>query len=248
MGFLSNIFNPAKRTIIEVTRPQPTPIGTDPDGTLFKDFLVLDACTSQTHQFDSDISQHPVEDGADITDHIRPQVDQLSFEAIISDTPLSVNSQLRGLATLAGAKLGQLAGGTLGSLGGALAAGALGGIVNTDKNRVKSAFEFLIDLRDKRIPFTIVTGLRVYTDMVFTSLTFPRDPNTGGKLVFSAQCQKVRIVQSQIVTIKRTKKAVAHTAGPKAKTGRQTVAEPKQEETRGSSLLASGFKNLGIIN
>lgn len=51
--------------------------------------LTLDASISETHSADADATDHPVEQGSNITDHIRPKPRTLSIEGIISNTPTS---------------------------------------------------------------------------------------------------------------------------------------------------------------
>jgi hypothetical protein len=50
--------------------------------------LVLDAAVSQQHSLSARVSEHPVEDGADIADHIQPEPVRLTINGIISAFPL----------------------------------------------------------------------------------------------------------------------------------------------------------------
>jgi hypothetical protein len=50
--------------------------------------LVIDAATSQHHERNAEITKHPVEQGADITDHIRPMPNGLNISGVISSIPL----------------------------------------------------------------------------------------------------------------------------------------------------------------
>ena len=49
----------------------------------------MDLAVSETHGFDSEATEHPVERGADITDHVRAKPITLELECIVSDTPLA---------------------------------------------------------------------------------------------------------------------------------------------------------------
>lgn len=51
--------------------------------------IALDATVSEEHSADADITSHPVEDGAPVSDHIRAQPDTITLQGIISDTPIS---------------------------------------------------------------------------------------------------------------------------------------------------------------
>ncbi len=50
--------------------------------------LALDCTVTETHTATSTVTEHPVESGANITDHIRPDPVQLSITGIVSDTPI----------------------------------------------------------------------------------------------------------------------------------------------------------------
>jgi hypothetical protein len=52
--------------------------------------LTLDATTSLNHSGDVDVTEHPVEDGGNISDGARPKQAVLSVEGIFSDNPLSL--------------------------------------------------------------------------------------------------------------------------------------------------------------
>lgn len=55
------------------------------DGTT--DSLDVDAITSEAPQAAAQITEWPVEQGADVSDHIRPEARQFRFELVISNTP-----------------------------------------------------------------------------------------------------------------------------------------------------------------
>lgn len=55
------------------------------DGQLF--FIEVDATTREVHGFSNDVTDHPVETGAAITDHVRPKPITLSIDGVISNAP-----------------------------------------------------------------------------------------------------------------------------------------------------------------
>ncbi len=48
----------------------------------------LDASLNETHSSSVDVTQHPVEDGADITDHVRIKPETISITGVVTNTPL----------------------------------------------------------------------------------------------------------------------------------------------------------------
>lgn len=54
-----------------------------------RDFYILfDIITSETHVASTYITEHPVETGADITDHVRVALDEVTIEGYISNAPV----------------------------------------------------------------------------------------------------------------------------------------------------------------
>ncbi len=60
----------------------------------------LDVAVDEVHTFDSDVTEHPVEQGAAITDHIRPRPISVQVVGIVSDTPIGDLATRRGLFSL----------------------------------------------------------------------------------------------------------------------------------------------------
>lgn len=57
--------------------------------------LIVDAAAREEHNFEADVSEHPVETGAAITDHVRAKPPTVVIEGIVSDTPLEPVASLR---------------------------------------------------------------------------------------------------------------------------------------------------------
>lgn len=59
------------------------------------DGFPLDVSLSETHTMRSDVTEYPVESGANVSDHIRPLPFELSIEGLVSDIPLTNMGPLR---------------------------------------------------------------------------------------------------------------------------------------------------------
>jgi len=138
-----------------------------------REVLTLDACTSQSHGRESTVTDHPVEDGADISDHIRPEAKRLSITGVVSATPIK---------------------GALEVLAEALSAALTGG-------RTTKAFDRLEKAMADRELVTVETSLMVYKDMAITSVTMPREVETGGDFVFSMELRQIRYATSETVIV-----------------------------------------------
>lgn len=58
-------------------------------------------------------------------------------------------------------------------------------------NNSINAFNQLVQIHNRRERITVVTGIKVYTDMVITSLNVPRNIQSGQSLTFVLDMQKV---------------------------------------------------------
>lgn len=136
--------------------------------------FTIDAALKEVHDLDSEATQFPADDGADITDHTRKMPDRVQIEGIVSDTPL-------GRAAVARAGVQALID---------------DGLIERTRPSA-DAREALEKIRDDGKPITITTSLRVYPNMFMDKLSFPRDAATGGALRFSASFHLVRVVKNQ---------------------------------------------------
>jgi hypothetical protein len=73
---------------------------------------------------------------------------------------------------------------------------------NDPGNRVLDSYEALRKIVDDKLPITIVSGLRVYENMMITSFECPREAADGQGLVFNMTARQISIVQSQTVVSK----------------------------------------------
>ncbi len=54
------------------------------------DEIWLDVSVREAHGLSADVTEHPVESGADVADHIRPKQRTVTIEGVISNTPIDV--------------------------------------------------------------------------------------------------------------------------------------------------------------
>lgn len=93
------------------------------------------------------------------------------------------------------------------------------------RSRAIDGYQLLLKLLEERQPLTVVTGLRVYRDMVLTRVSVPRQADTGAALRFTAELTRVRIVSSQVVPMNRANKSVKDKSQTPAELGRKSVKD-----------------------
>lgn len=110
----------------------------------------VDCTLRESHTFDSDVTNYPVESGSNITDNIRPLPLIVEMEGVVSNTPI-------------GALVNQRA-----------ALSAMGVKPSDD------CYDTFTRLWQTREPIQIVTSLRTYDNMAMKSLSFPRGDHEDG--------------------------------------------------------------------
>ncbi len=119
--------------------------------------VFLDATISEEHEYNSRVTQFPVENGTVISDHIINDPIRLSISGIVSDSPIRFLSFF---------------------------------------NRSTDAFNRLIRIHELKERITVVTGIKIYENMVMTSLNVPREVGTGQALNFSMEFQQILLASS----------------------------------------------------
>ena len=178
--------------------------------------LALDCTVTETHTATSTVTEHPVESGANITDHIRPDPLQLSITGIVSDTPIGSRQVQRAL-----------------SIGGASVQVTQQEPPTSTTGYGRAAWAKLDAIRIAGKPVKVVTRDKTYESMALVSLSVPKESKTGGALNFTAQFKQVRIVYNRTTRVVVAKAPKAH---KKQDTGKQPTAEV--EATKDRSILS----------
>ena len=205
--------------------------------------MQLDASISETHLRTAIVSQNPIEDGSNVSDHITLNPEALTITGLVSDVPLSF--LVAAVGTGVGA-ITEAVAGPLGGIGKTLAAagiGSLGGLVSGTPRDPKDAFKYLEELFKDRFPFTVITALKRYDDMVISNLNVPRSATVGKGLQFTINLEKIIIVENSFVIIPSFKLAAnAKNRGQStSKLGKQAAKEAKEKTKKGASILSRLF-------
>ena len=170
--------------------------------------LALDCTVTETHTATSTVTEHPVESGANITDHIRPDPVQLSITGIVSDTPIGSKQVQRAV-----------------SVGGASVQVTQQEPPSSATGFGRAAWAKLDSIRVSAKPVKVVTRDKTYESMALVSLSVPKEAKTGGALYFTAQFKQVRIVFNRSTKVVVAKAPKSH---KKQDTGKQPTAELEQ--------------------
>ena len=154
--------------------------------------LEFDVWIEESHEDSLMITEHPVEQGAAISDH-----------AYLKPSTVSLRV----------------------------------GVANSlSETRCQEVYDTLRELQGKREPIDIVTGLRVYKNMLIETLATSTDATSENAKIITADCRAVIIVRTQVTSVPpRSRHANARRTGGVTDTGAKQPQEPKK------SALAEGF-------
>lgn len=162
----------------------------------------FDAVISEEHGGAVAVTEHPVEKGANIADHARPEQEKLTFEALVTNTPLRLPATQNKSATERQATRELV--GTRRIRGVPVPYAEAVGVLDfsAEMDRPKDVWTELRDVKDNARLLTIDIGnMRTYSDMLIDNLTVPRAAgDKGDKLKFTVSCRKIQIVESRTST------------------------------------------------
>ncbi len=121
------------------------------------------------------ITEHPVEQGAAITDHSYSRPSEVVIKCGWS------NSSLQNLSSNASSFFN-------------------GGSVSLS-DYISNIYSQLLALQQSRAPFSITTSKRKYSNMLIAGLQVTTDNKTNDVLMVSATCRQIIIVETQAITL-----------------------------------------------
>jgi len=171
--------------------------------------LELDATLEEQHEYNSEVTQYPIENGEKISDHVNLNPIRLTMRCFITQTPV----QLLNVNTILGNDL------------------------------IQTAFDKLVEIRNSKDVVTVVSGLKIYPDMIM-SFSIPRDTRTGQSLQFTAKFTQIKKTASILETGEipttgiSTDGRIQDIAPSNVKTGMQGLVEASPEMITRIELLA----------
>jgi hypothetical protein len=157
--------------------------------------FVVDAFIAEHYNFSNSVTDIPVEEGSNISDHIVEDQDVISVEAFIGNTAFEV-------VTKDGNSVSNLQ-------------------APDRMARIRQSYQELKRLtKDKKL-LDVILGLETFTGMAITSFVINRDVETGANLPFTMELKKLKIVHSDNTQINVSNKE----AGPSGDQTANTINE-----------------------
>jgi len=136
--------------------------------------VLLDASISESHVVDADISEHPVEDGSDITDNYRIGSRRITIHGRVTNSPIYA------------------AGEPVWNTVVITAANNTGSLI-TEKDRVEAANTEINRMMEAAEILTVSTTLSDYENMMIKSYSVDRNVSLANCLDFNMELQEVLI-------------------------------------------------------
>lgn len=113
----------------------------------------------------------------------------------------------------------------------------------SDTGRAQRAYELLTALQAKAEPFDVQTGLKLYKNMVCTSIRTNQDKDTDSVLIFEATLREVLIVTTKTVKYPPRKKGTTQRQASK----KQDAGEQQGKEVAADKSSSMGVKVLNVV-
>lgn len=233
--------------------------------------ISFDATLTVKAELGADITQLPVETKQNITDHIRPQLDRVSVEAFVTNTPVPVGPEYKTTRLNIAPTVSDLTsqedpgqdsflsgiptpGGVNRALQSAIRETLFGPPPPADlrhadiqfSDRVREIYDELDQVRIKGTECRIVTKFKDYEGMHISLITPLRGVAEGDGASFSLEFQQVRVSE----TSTRAFPVPAETRAKKGENlGARSGKDPKDDQTKAGnkSLLLQGLEAGGIL-
>jgi len=211
------------------------------NGTSILRFHVLGQAT---HEMKSTLTKNPIEDGSEITDHVRVENKRATFQLQISDTPLPgiIGLPTEILSSVITDKIRQLPTELI-ILGGLAVKKISGSIAEEASRKSKIAFDILENLHNNKVLISAFLGFKRYINAIITNISVPQTPANSGSLMANVTIEEVSIVQTERALIPKeiVEEEVEHTATSEVNTGAQETKEVSDDNQAGSSILFNIF-------
>jgi hypothetical protein len=174
----------------------------------------FDASISETHARECQVTDHPVEEGATISDHIRRTPEKLDVNGIVTNHPLIFLASVQAVSPLTDD-------------------------LSPVTDRAELAYSKLRELMDNGELVTVVTSLWEYSNMAITSMSVTRDVQNGNVLNCSLSLREVIIAKTETVAAPVPVKTAQKKAKDKGKKVSSDASSAQQAKS--SSILGKAF-------
>ena len=217
--------------------------------------IKFDLEISENHSIEAQVSEHPIEDGSIVSDHVRILPRKGSIVGLVTNHPLvSPTTPLPAEFVEKVTRIGHP--GWLQSLANQYTTEepliakdfeSVPRLTPGENNRARNAWELFKELVSNRQPVTIMTGVEKYADVIVTKVSTSREARTGDALRFAVEFQEIKFVTLTEVVITAATKAplpsVPVAKASKGKTGgKQSSTQKVPNKAPNGSIPSVGTR------
>lgn len=150
----------------------------------------------EVHSDEMEITEHPVEQGATISDHAYARPSEVIITMAWSNSPNNSGpfNQLLGAAANASPVLQKV-------IGAAELVGGIATAISSGSPVVVQKYNAILQLYNNRALFDVYTGKRVYKNMLIKSLATTTDQRTENSLILRMTLRQILMAVTQTVTV-----------------------------------------------
>lgn len=145
--------------------------------------LPFDLLIDERHRLDFEVTEHPIENGSSVADHVREKLRRLEISGMFS------NHSLR-----KGRDFFAKENGKIPTEADAVVIDGLSAVTNTALER----FESLKEIARKRLPIKIITALEVYDNLVIESISAGKQASDGEAIKFSLVLREIQTAEVRV--------------------------------------------------
>jgi len=179
----------------------------------------FDCSVSETHNHEVDVTSHPVEDGADVSDHIRKLPVGLEINGLVTNTPVIFLASLQ-------------------------APSPIWGDLKRTTDRVDAAYEKLQEIMDNGEMVDVVTSLKLYENMAITSLSVVRDVDRGNVLDCTMSLREIILAKKLTIDLPTPKEVANKIAQNKGKKGSKAASAKEASKMADTGSIAASLLGL----
>jgi hypothetical protein len=170
-----------------------------PDGETYLEDIVAQAVIEERHVDQLEVTEHPIEVGASVSDHAFKLPPEVIIRMAWSNSPNNQNSLINA-AVGAAAAANSVARGVIG--GGAFIGGIQSVVSGYGSDQLQRIYNNLLILQESRAIFHLYTGKRRYSNMICRTISTETDNTLANTLLVVMECRQVILVNTQIRKIK----------------------------------------------
>jgi len=183
------------------------------EGTLPTGFrLELEATVTESHRRQAEVTKHPVETGANLTDHVLVGPQEIDIIGVVSNTPIKQRETDPDLPSVPG---------------------------GDPLRRAESAFEALGNVQNTGTLCRITTTLVTYSNMFLAVLNVVRDAQKANVAELQMTWTEVRFAETLVVALPLAKKKLGKQGTKDATDKQKQQAESVARQTAGRAVRAA---------